>query len=166
VLQHQVYHERVLSAASAGLYSFDLTTAAEFSILKEGLDPSERRWFSGNMYAYPDATPHLVELEEGDHLITVTFGYDLRISGDSDVPRSRWRLVVKKELEQLVVNSAKAVAPSIVEGVLMGEVLGIELHNRGREEVVLLGVTSEHQDVGSLSFRSPPRLTFLVHFRR
>lgn len=107
------------------------------------------------MYAYPDTAPHLVELEEGEYLITVTFAYDLRISGDpgmDGVPRSRWRLAVRKEEEQMVVNSAKTVAPSLVEGVLMGEVLGIDLSNRVREETVLLGVKSEHEDVGSLSF--------------
>ncbi|ORY88575.1 hypothetical protein BCR35DRAFT_276583, partial [Leucosporidium creatinivorum] len=150
VLQHQVYYERVLSVGTASLYSLDLDTAAEFSILKVGSDPSERRWYNGNMYGYPEAAPHFVELERGDHLITVTFAYDLRISGDSGgdgIPRSRWRLVVEKEERQLSVDSAKTVAPSVVEGVLMGEVLGIELSNRWRDEIELLCVKSEHGEL-------------------
>lgn len=153
----------MLSVRKRRLYSFDLTTAAEFSLLNVGQNPSERRWFNGNIYAYPDAAPHLVELEEGDYLITVTFAYDLRVFGDpvtDGVPRSRWRLLIKEEGKRLVVNSAKTVSPSVVEGVLMGEVLGIELSNREKEELVITSVKSEHEHVRSLVSRfSATRLT-------
>lgn len=149
VLQHQVYYERDLPIDSPGLFSFALDGAAEFSLLQAGANPVERRWYHGNMYSYPDAVPHLVELQRGVWKLTVTNSHDIRIAGEPEkdgVPRGKWRLRVKKEKERLVLTSIAA--PSFFEGRLMGTVLGLQLSSRVHSSAV---VKSARALTGSVS---------------
>lgn len=144
VLQHSIHYRRTLFITRAGLWSFDLIAAAEFSLLPLD-DSSHRTWYNGNLYSY-ESPPHLLALEEGEYELTVTYAHEVRIAGGG-IPSGRWSLRVAEERERIEMGSV--VVPSLVRGWVMGEAVGVEVRNIGVEEVRVQGVSSGDERVSS-----------------
>lgn len=159
ILQHQIFYQRTLKITSSSIYSFDLTTAAEFSVYRiptSSDDISTRQWYAGNMYTYPNAVPHYIELVEGDYEITVTYHHDIRIAGeppnDDSVPSGRWRLLIDEAEKGIRVNERKTITSSIFKGRLMGEVAGVEISNIATDLVEITKITTLDANVSENFF--------------
>jgi hypothetical protein len=150
-----VFYERTLAVPSDSIYSFSLTTAAEFSLSRLDSENTEVTWYAGNMYTYPDAPPHYVQLEAGEYRLTVTYVHDIRIAGEAQedgVPRGTWRMEVKEVQAGIVSVEGKNVVPSLVQGRAMGSVVGVELRNVGTETVEVIDVDSDDPYVSTPGF--------------
>lgn len=155
VLQHQMFYRRTLTVLTTGLHAFDLTAAAEFSIVGRHENPASRRWYSGNVYSYAGPQPHLLDLGEGVYDVTVTYVHDVRIHGEPDkdgVPRSKWKLDIKRVSGE-TVEVGGIVAPDVINGLLMGELVGVEVINREASSLLAHSVESKDKRVSSRNLR-------------
>lgn len=105
------------------------------------------------MYTYPNAPPHIIELTEGTYELTVTYHHDIRIVGEpgvDGVPTGKWRLAINKESEGVKVEVKRTVMPSVHKGVLMGDIIGVQVANIADMETYITKVQSHDAHVSAI----------------
>ncbi|KAM0747755.1 alpha/beta-hydrolase [Meredithblackwellia eburnea MCA 4105] len=155
ILQHQRFYRREITVPSSHgptstTTAFSLLGAAEFSLRQLFPVEGERTWYNGDIYSY-DGPPHMVALDSGAvYEITVTFAYDVRAAGDSKedgVPRSRWRLVISYANGGVHPEESRSVAPGILDGWTLGDLVGVELRNQARTILTLTNASTPIHEI-------------------
>lgn len=102
------------------------------------------RWYNGNVYHFKSALPHLVTLDAGEYDLVVSYIHDIRIAGSpgaTGVPTNRWSLTVEEVSARVEATFTRA-APSVVGGVIMGTVVGLEVKNTLPVEIWVTSIDS------------------------
>ena len=107
------------------------------NVLEFWLD--SKRYFGGDYYAYRRA-PLVLRLDPGDHILNVRLVRDVRLFGGENPPGLSVSFEAEFPSADILVDSAHAVFPDIVDEKAAGNYFSVSLTNTSEDAAYIQGV--------------------------